>query len=149
MKDFKLPSDLKFNRGPIENPENYLNESGCVSWLCLVGEEFAEMQGGMSFDQVQKATPDAINVVSDPPRTLNLELARQHVEALDNLPRPTLVSCRTGPRASAVAYMYAGLKENADPEAVLKAAEDDEAPFMKFEDYKDWVRKSIETLRSE
>jgi hypothetical protein len=28
--------------------------------------------------------------VSDPPRALDLDLARQHVDALEHLPRPTL-----------------------------------------------------------
>jgi hypothetical protein len=86
-------------------------------------------------------------VISDPPRVLNLDLAKQHVKALDELPRPTLVSCRTGPRSSAVAYMYAGLKAGADPEDVIRAAEKDEAPFCKFDEYKNWVRESMKKLR--
>ena len=149
MKDFELPKDLNYNRGLIQHPETYLQEVGCRSWLFLVGEEFSKMEGGMSYNQVQAATPYSKNVVSDPPRVLNLDLARQHVAALDALPRPTLISCRTGPRASAVAYMYAGLKTGAAPDEVLAAAEKNEAPFTKFEEYKDWVRSSIETLRME
>jgi hypothetical protein len=141
MKNFKLPEDLSYNRGLIKNPETYLNEVGCASWLYLVGEEFSKMDGGMSF-------PYSVNVVSDPPRVLNLDLARQHVEALDCLPRPTLISCRTGPRASAVAYMYSGLKSGASPDEVLATAEENQAPFIQFEEYKDWVRSSIESLRT-
>ena len=147
MKDFKLPDDLSFNNGFIKDPDNYIKEKGCVSWLYLVGEEFSKMENGMSYDQVKTATPYSINVISDPPRVLNLDLADQHVKALDSLPRPTLISCRTGPRASAVAYMYAGLKLGADPEEVIATAEKDNAPFIKFNEYKDWVRSSIETLR--
>jgi hypothetical protein len=45
--------------------------------------------------------------------------------------------------------MYAGLKTGAAPDEVLAAAEKNEAPFTKFEEYKDWVRSSIETLRME
>ena len=149
MTDFKLPEDLRFNRGTIQNPGTYLDEVGCVSWLYLIGKEFASMPGGMSYDQVQAATPACINVVSDPPLVLNMDLARQHVEALDKLPRPTLISCRSGPRASAVAYMYSGLKLGADPDEVLAAAEHGQAPFVKFEDYKVWVRTAIEMLRRE
>src|SRR5690349_15069161 len=119
MEKFHLLNGLHFNRGPIQHPDNYLQEIGCASWLYLVGEEFAKMDGGMSYSQVQAATPFAVNVVSDPPRVLNLELAKQHVEALDSLPRPTLISCRSGPRASAVAYMYSGLKLGATPDEVL------------------------------
>ena len=88
-------------------------------------------------------------MVSDPPRTLDVDLARQHVAALDDLPRPTVVTCRAGPRASAVAYMYAGLRSGTEPGLVLAEAERAGAPFCKFDDYKAWVRMSIEALRRE
>ncbi|HEX7890480.1 MAG TPA: hypothetical protein VF522_14045 [Ramlibacter sp.] len=146
MADFQLPGDLMFNRSKIEDPVAYAKERAARSWLFIVGDEFASMPGGMSYAQVQEAVPHSARVASDPPRVLDLDLARQHVEALDALPRPTLVSCRTGPRASAVAYMYAGLKAGATPEEVIRAAELDDAPFCKFEDYKDWVRSSMRTL---
>jgi len=149
MKHFELPANLKYNNGFIKNPGDYLKDVGAVSWLCLVGEEFSKMENGMSYQQVQEATPYSANVVSDPPQILNLELAHQHVAALDSLPRPTLISCRTGPRASAVAYMYSGLKQGAEPDEVIDQAEKDEAPFTKFEEYKNWVRASIESLRKE
>lgn len=54
-----------------------------------------------------------------------------------------MISCRSGPRASAVAYMYAGLKAGASCEDVIAAAERDEAPFCKFPEYKEWVRQSL------
>ena len=149
MSSFKSDSDLRYNKGLIEDPSKYIQDAGCESWLFLVGEEFASMPGGISYAQVQKATEHSANVVSDPPRELNLDLARQHVKALDSLPRPTLISCRTGPRASAVAYMYAGLKQGADPDEVIASAEKDEVSFTKFEDYKKWVRESIKTLKNE
>ena len=144
---FKLPDDLKYNNGFIKNPTDYLRDRGCMSWLYLVGQEFSNMENGMSYEQVQEATPYSVNVISDPPLTLNLELASQHVDALDSLPRPTLISCRTGPRASAVAYMYSGLKLGAEPDEVIAAAEKENAPFTKVEEYKNWVRSSIESLR--
>ena len=149
MKDFELPEDLSYNNGFIKDPETYLNERRCISWLYLIGEEFAKMDNGMSFQQVQAATPYCANVISDPPRKLDLELARQHVKALDSLPRPTLISCRTGPRASAVAYMYSGLKLGVEPEEVIATAEKDNAPFTRFDEYKEWVRSSIDSLRAE
>jgi hypothetical protein len=147
MAEFKLPNDLMFNRGRIEDPLAYPKERGAKSWLFIVGEEFGAMPGGMTYQQVEQAVEHSARVISDPPRVLNLDLAEQHVKALDDLPRPTLVSCRTGPRASAVAYMYAGLKADADPEDVIRAAEKDEAPFCKFDEYKDWVRDSMKKLR--
>ncbi len=54
-----------------------------------------------------------------------MNLARQHIAALDRLPRPTLVTCRTGPRSSAVIYLYAGLKAGARADEVLERAEAD------------------------
>jgi len=149
VKKFQLLNDLHFNRGLIQNPAIYLKDIGCTSWLYLVGEEFSKIEGGMSYDEVQATTPHSINIISDPPRVLNLDLAKQLVEALDSLPRPTLISCRTGPRASAVAYMYSGLKLDAEPDEVLAMAEKDQAPFIQFEEYKEWVRSSMESLRKE
>jgi hypothetical protein len=149
MKKFELPEDLQYNKSFIKDPGVYLKESGCKSWLYLVGEAFAEMENGMSYKHVQMATPYSVNVISDPPEILNLDLAHEHVKALDNLPRPTLISCRTGPRASAVAYMYSGVKLGADPEEVIATAEKHDAPFTKFDEYKDWVRSSIKSLRQE
>ena len=149
MAKFQLPTNLKYNRAPIQDPTAYAKESGSSSWLFLVGEEFASMRGGMSYAQVKQAVLHSDCVVSDPPRVLNLDLARQHVEALERLPRPTLISCRSGPRASAVAYMYAGLKLGAKYEEVLAAAEHDNAPFFAFAEYKEWVRSSMDSLKGE
>jgi hypothetical protein len=149
MTPFAVLPGLQYNRGAIEDPAAYARERGSASWLFLVGDEFASMPGGMSFDQVRDAVPQVARVVSDPPLELTLDLARQHVAALDALPRPTLVSCRTGPRASAVVYMYSGLARGADAQDVIDAAAADGAPFMAFPVYQAWVRSAIETLRQE
>ncbi len=146
---FRLPADLLFNTQKIAAPTAFARERNAASWLYLNGEEFASMEGGMSYAQVQEAVPRSENVISDPPHVLDLELARQHVRALDELPRPTLITCRAGPRSAAVSYMYAGLRAGADPVDVLAAAEADGAPFCKFEDYKEWVAESIVALRRE
>ncbi len=149
MAAFDLPAELIYNRGKVLDPKAYASEVGCASWLCLTGEEFAALEDGLSFADVQEAVPHSVNVASDPPRTLDLELARRHVTALDELPRPTLITCRMGPRASAAAYMYAGLTAGADPQDVLAAADKDEAPFCGVEEYRKWVTSSIEALRDE
>ncbi len=149
MKTFQLPPEISFNTEKIADPSAFAQQRAAASWLYLNGEEFASMEGGMSFAQVQQAVAASANVISDPPRTLDLDLARQHVAALDELPRPTLVTCRAGPRASAVSYMYAGLRAGATPDEVLAEAERSGAPFCRFEDYKEWVRDAIETLRRE
>jgi hypothetical protein len=146
MADFSPPADLVFNRGPVQDPAAYAEEVGCASWLYLNGPEFADMDGGLAYSQIEAAVPAARNVISDPPRVLDLDLARQHVAALDDLPRPTLVTCRAGPRASAVVYMYAGLKAGASPEDVVAAAERDGAPCAASEEYKAWIADSITAL---
>src|SRR4051812_29804515 len=109
MSEFEAAADLTFNRGPIADPEAFARDTGAASWLYLCGAEFAAMDGGMSYDQVEAAVPQSENIISDPPRELTMELAQQQMAAIDRLPRPTLVTCRAGPRSSAVVYLYSGL----------------------------------------
>ncbi len=149
QEKFELPRDIIFNTERIADPSAFAKERHAASWLYLNGGEFNSMDGGMSYAQVEQAVARSANVITDPPRVLDLDLARQHVAALDDLPRPTLVTCRAGPRASAAAYMYAGLRSGADPKEVIAEAERSGAPFCKFDDYKDWVTQSIEALRRE
>jgi protein tyrosine phosphatase (PTP) superfamily phosphohydrolase (DUF442 family) len=149
VSGFALPADLAYNRGLIEDPRRYAAAGGFRSWLYLVGDEFASQPGGMAYSQVQEAVQTSARVVSDPPRALTLDLARQHVAALDALPRPTLVSCRTGPRGSAVAYLYAGLKQGASYDEVLAAAQRDRAPFCASAEITEWLRASLEALRND
>ena len=140
------PVDLTFNRGPIADPEAFARDVSAASWLFLCGEEFAAMDGGMSYAGVQAAVPESINIVSDPPRVLDMDLARRHVAALDALPRPTLVTCRTGPRSSAVVYLYAGLRSRATAEEVLARAQADDAPFVRSDELKAWVAQGLDEL---
>lgn len=146
MADFETPTDLMNNRGLIAHPEAFAREKGAASWLYLCGEEFASMEGGMSYDDVQGAVPVSANVVSDPPTPLDLDLARKQIEALDELPRPTLVTCRTGPRSSALIYLYAGLQAGASAEDVFARAEADDATFVKSEELRAWVAEGLEQL---
>ncbi|MGN6816536.1 MAG: hypothetical protein ACTHK3_10710 [Solirubrobacterales bacterium] len=146
MTAFQAPSDLDYNRGPIADPEGFAREAGAASWLYLCGEEFAAMEGGMSYESVRAAVPRSVEVVSDPPRVMDMDLARQHIAALDELPRPTLVTCRKGPRSSAVIYLYAGLKAGATPEEVLARAEADGALFAGSEELRAWVVEGLEEL---
>ena len=146
MTDFQGPQGLTFNRGLIADPESFARDANAASWLYLCGEEFAAMDGGMSYSDVEAAVPESANIVSDPPRTLDMALARQHIAALDELPRPTLVTCRTGPRSSAAVYLYSGLRAGATPDQVLSRAEADNAPFCAFEDLKAWVVEGLMEL---
>src|SRR4051795_11201276 len=143
---FAGPEGLTFNRGLIADPETFARDANAVSWLFLCGEAFAEMDGGMSYDSVRAAVPQSANIVSDPPQVLDMELARRQVAALDELPRPTLVTCRTGPRSSALVYLFAGLRSRATADDVLARAEADGAPFTQSDELKDWVRQGLGEL---
>src|SRR5579862_3437008 len=134
------------NRGLIADPEAFAQERGAASWLYLCGEEFASMEGGMSYDDVQRAVPVSANVVSDPPTPLDLGLARRQLEALESLPRPTLVTCRTGPRSAALIYLYAGLRAGASADEVLARAEADDAPFVGSEEIRAWLTAGLTEL---
>ncbi|MGZ4289248.1 MAG: hypothetical protein ACXVQZ_01350 [Gaiellaceae bacterium] len=146
MSTFETPTDLMNNRGLIADPEAFAREKGAASWLYLCGEEFASMEGGMSYEDVQRAVPVSTNVVSDPPTPLDLDLARTQIEALDGLPRPTLVTCRTGPRSSALIYLYAGLQAGASADDVLACAEADDAAWTKSDELRAWVADGLEQL---
>jgi hypothetical protein len=146
MSEFAGPVDLGFNRGPVSDPKAFARDAGAASWLYLCGEEFAAMENGMSYDDVEAAVPDSRNIVSDPPRDLTLDLAREHIAALDELPRPTLVTCRTGPRSSAVVYLYSGLRAGASADEVLARAEADDAPFVRSDELKAFVRQGLAEL---
>jgi hypothetical protein len=146
VAEFESPTDLKFNRGLVADPEAFAREAGAASWLFLCGEEFAAMEGGMSYAGVLAAVAESANVVSDPPRVLDMDLARRQVAALDELPRPTLVTCRVGPRSSALVYLYAGLRAGAGAEEVLARAEADEAPFAGSDELKAWVAQGLAEL---
>ena len=137
---------MTYNRGLIEDPAAFAREHDAAAWLYLCGEEFAAMEGGMSYEQVQASVPEAARVVSDPPVALDMELARTQLAALEALPQPTLVTCRTGPRSSALVYLHAGLKSDASSDDVLRQAEQDGAPFTKSDELKAWVAQGLSEL---
>jgi protein tyrosine phosphatase (PTP) superfamily phosphohydrolase (DUF442 family) len=146
VSGFETPTDITNNRGLIADPEAFARERGAASWLYLNGEGFASMEGGMSYADVERAVPVSANVVSDPPTPLDLDLARRQIDALDGLPRPTLVTCRTGPRSSALIYLYAGLRQGASAEDVLARAEADGATFVQSDELRAWVTDGLEQL---
>ena len=148
MAGFEKPTDLMHNRGLIADPEAFARERGASSWLYLCGPEFASVDGGMSYADVQRAVPVSANVVSDPPTPHDLDLARRQIEALDDLPRPTLVTCRTGPRSAALIYLYAGLRAGASAEDVLAQADADDAPFVGSVELRAWITDGLTRLSS-
>lgn len=146
VTDFQHPNDLIHNRALISDPAAFAEEAGAASWLYLCGEEFAAMDGGMAYADVQSAVPESANLVADPPHPFDMDVARRGIAALDRLPRPTLVTCRTGPRSSAMTYLYAGLRSGASADDVLARAEADGAPFTRVEPLKTWVRQGLAQL---
>lgn len=146
MPEFDGPKGLIYNTEPIADPGGFVSEAGAASWLYLCGKEFASMEGGMSYEQVEEAVSESENVVSDPPREMTMDLARRQVAALDSLPRPTLVTCRRGPRSSALVYLYAGLSAGASAGDVLARAEADGAPFVADEGLRAWVAQGLDEL---
>ena len=54
---FATPTDLKHNRCLIADPAAFANDAGVASWLYLCGEEFAGMEGGMSYADVRRPCP--------------------------------------------------------------------------------------------
>ena len=143
---FETPTGLTYNRGPIADPTAFARDASAASWLFLCGEEFAAMDGGMSYADVQAAVPESVNIVSDPPREMTMELARRQIDALDQLPRPTAVTCRAGPRSSALVYLYSGLQSGAGADEVIARAEADNAPFAQNDELKSWVRRGLDEL---
>jgi len=140
------PSGLAYNTGPIADPARFAREHDAASWLYLCGEEFAAMDGGMSYADVEAAVDVSANVVSDPPRVLDMALARRQLAALDELPRPTLVTCRAGPRSSALVYLYEGLESGESAEEVLRRAKSDGAPFVGSAECRAWVEDGLREL---
>ena len=90
---------------------------------------------------------EALWALDQPPASLDLAaMLRDTLAALDQLPRPTLVTCRTGPRSSAVIYLYAGLRSGAGADEVLARAEGDGAPFTGSPELKAWVAQGLAEL---
>ena len=143
---FSTPTDLTHNRALISDPATYAKDTGAASWLYLCGEEFAAMDGGMSYADVQAAVAESVNLIADPPRPFDMDVARRGIEALDHLPRPTLVTCRTGPRSSALVYLYAGLRAGASADDVLARAQADGAPFVDVAPLIEWVTQGLNAL---
>ena len=141
-----MSTDLTYNRGLIADPATFASDASAASWLFLCGEEFAAMDGGMSYGDVQAAVPESVNLIADPPRPFDMDVARRGVEALDRLPRPTLVTCRTGPRSSALVHLYRGLQSGASPGEVLAGAEAEGAPFAEVDGLRQWVVQALDEL---
>jgi hypothetical protein len=84
VSEFLSPTDLRDNRGLIADPVAFAKEAGAASWLYLCGEEeFAAVEGGMSYADVQAAVPESPSLIADPPRAFDMVVARRGVAILD------------------------------------------------------------------
>jgi len=59
---------VKGSDQPVADPEAFARDANAESWVFLCGEEFAAMDVGMSYAQVQAAVPQSTNIIADPPR---------------------------------------------------------------------------------
>jgi protein tyrosine phosphatase (PTP) superfamily phosphohydrolase (DUF442 family) len=75
-----------------------------------------------------------------------MDLARRQLAALGDLPRPTLVTCRTGARSSALVYLYEGLHSGESSERVLARAENDGAPFVRSAECRVCVEQGLRAV---
>jgi hypothetical protein len=82
---FPAPTDLTHNRGLATGPAAFAGEAGAAPRLYLCDEELAAMEGGMSYSDVEAAGPQPANLVADPPRPADTDVARRGVEAADRL----------------------------------------------------------------
>jgi hypothetical protein len=56
------------------------------------------------------------------------------------------VTCRTGPRSSALVYLYEGLDSGESAEQLLARAESDGAPFVRSDECRAWVEQGLREL---
>jgi len=54
MGDFPTPDGLVFNRALMPDPAAFAKQADAASWY-LCGEDFASMEGGMSYADVEAA----------------------------------------------------------------------------------------------
>ena len=83
--------------------------------------------------------------MSDPPRILDMDLARRQLAALGDLPRPTLVTCRTGARSWRWSTCTRGSFRRVVWQ-VLARAESDGAPFVRRAECRVWVEQGLREL---
>jgi hypothetical protein len=64
MARFESPTELIFNRGLIADPAAFADEAKAAWWLFLCGDDFAAVEGGMSYASVQTAGAESENIVA-------------------------------------------------------------------------------------
>ena len=118
-------------------------------WLKLIPEEsysFADPATVPFLDADKKCNSVMVSVEAD---SLTSPLVDSLIAALDALPRPALISCKSGARATAVARLYAARKLNATSEVVLRAAIAKKEPWTNNEKLVQWIKDNLPKERAE
>ena len=149
MTGFEFPDDLRFNREAVSDPEAFARDTGAASWLFLCGDDFAALDWGMSYTQVQASVPESENIVSDPPVALSVEFARRARRGAGSAAATDVGHVSYGARSAAVAYLYAGLRAGASADEVLARADADDAPFAGVDALRDFVRQGLAELATD
>lgn len=74
---------------------------------------------------------------------LDSELAETLKKAAAELPKPCLISCASGKRASAVISMVRGSGEELGPEETIERAMAQEMPFTDVPPLRAWVAENV------
>ena len=142
---FETPTDLMHNR-MIADPEAFARERDAASWLFLCGEEFASMEGGMSYADVERAVPVSANVVPIRPTPTRPRSRPAADRGARRLPRP---SARDVPdRASLRRFDLPLCRAARGGVGRRRAAraEADDAPFAGSEDIRTWLTEGPQQL---
>lgn len=125
--------------------------------LYLSSDSPTDLGANSGFEAVQASFPaGAIKVALDVSRDAykvdgdsTLAAAQEYkafAAALDSLPRPTVIICKTARRASAVVAAYEGVKGRNSVDEVLSRASAQDLKFLGHEGLKKWVSTVVETF---
>ena len=117
--------------------------SAVNGWLNLIPEKnytFPDPSSVPFLAADKKCDSRFVSVEAD---ALTAPLIDDLVAALDALPRPALISCKSGSRATAVARLYAARKLNATSEVVLLAARAKKEAWLNNAKLVAWVTSNL------
>lgn len=77
------------------------------------------------------------------PSKLNRELTEDIITSLDSLPRPTMIMCRSGARATAAARIYSATKFGESADSVLETAISKGEKWTESQNLKNWVSSTL------
>lgn len=116
-------------------------------WLSLIPRDRYKPENGSAPTDPVSLSPSVsfgdtafISVEVD---ALSLPLADSLCRSLDDLPRPTLVSCMSGSRATAVSRMYLARSRGVGAEEVISVAEKKNEPWAKNAKLVAWIKECL------